>query len=41
MKLKTIALLVAGLLLYAGLTSITLLFYKDDPDQMNLSLIHI
>ncbi|MCA1929881.1 DUF3192 domain-containing protein [Rheinheimera sp.] len=35
MKLKTIALLVAGLLLYAGLTSITLLFYKDDPDQMN------
>ncbi|RVT46409.1 DUF3192 domain-containing protein [Rheinheimera sediminis] len=35
MKLKTIALLLAGLVLYAGLTSITLMFYKDDPDQMN------
>lgn len=35
MKLKTIALLLAGLVLYAGLTSIILMFYKDDPDQMN------
>lgn len=35
MKVKTIAFLLAGLVLYAGLTSITLMFYKDDPDQMN------
>jgi N-acetylneuraminic acid mutarotase len=35
MKLKTIAFLLAGLVLYAGLTSVTLMFYKDDPDQMN------
>lgn len=35
MKAKTIALLLAGLALYIALTSITLVFYKDDPEQMN------
>jgi len=35
MNLKTIVFLIAGLLLYFGLTSMTLLFYKDDPEQMN------
>lgn len=35
MNVKTLVLLLTGLLLYAGLTSITLLFYKDDPEQMN------
>lgn len=35
MKLKTIAFLIAGLALYAALTSLTLLFYKDDPEHMN------
>lgn len=35
MKVKIIVLLLAGLALYAALTSSVLLFYKDDPEQMN------
>ncbi len=35
MKVKIMVLLLAGLALYAALTSSVLLFYKDDPEQMN------
>ena len=35
MKIKILAFLLAGLSLYVLLTAAVLLFYKDDPEQMN------